>query len=60
MSDYESIAGTQPPCCMSVVFGNGLSTMTETVGNSFNASINIINSPGIGYYDAGIQWGSQC
>jgi hypothetical protein len=39
-----------------VVFSNGLSSDTYNRSSNFTVSINIVNSPDIGYYDIGIQW----
>jgi hypothetical protein len=45
-----------PACTVSVVFGNGLSTMTLNQDTDFNVSVKITNSPAIDFYSIKIQW----
>jgi hypothetical protein len=47
------------PLTISVVFANGLNTVTQTLGSNFTVSVDIANVPSsdpIGFYTVGIQW----
>lgn len=44
------------PTTISVVFENGLNTITKTLGSNFTVSINIATTAYVGLYVIGIQW----